>query len=183
MIKRKAVMNRDQFLAKMHEYLTDSKATLLREIKAQLQTERDASRDDCMDSADLAAEQSEREIGTMLSERERFRVGQIDDAIERLVSQKYGLCERCGFEITEERLNAMPFARLCCNCQQEREREAKTRHRYDEQPYKGSELGSIHAPEEGNYDLPVSPGNEGVLEMLQTEPRPEGLTASSLLKK
>lgn len=29
-------MNRDQFLAKMHEYLTDSKATLLREIKAQL---------------------------------------------------------------------------------------------------------------------------------------------------
>ena len=120
MIKRKAAMNRDQFLAKMHDYLTDSKATLLREIKAQLQTERDASRDDCMDSADLAAEQSEREIGTMLSERERFRVGQIDDAIERLVSQKYGLCERCGFEITEERLNAMPFARLCCNCQQER---------------------------------------------------------------
>ena len=69
MIKRKAAMNRDQFLAKMHEYLTDSKATLLRETKAQLQTERDASRDDCMDSADLAAEQSEREISTMLSER------------------------------------------------------------------------------------------------------------------
>lgn len=33
MIKRKAAMNRDQVLAKMHEYLTDSKATLLREIK------------------------------------------------------------------------------------------------------------------------------------------------------
>ena len=77
----------------------------------------------------------------------------------------------------------MPFARLCCDCQQEREREARTRHRYEEQPYKGSELGSIHAPAERNYDLPVSPGNEGVLEMLQTEPRPEGLTASSLLKK
>jgi DnaK suppressor protein len=167
----------------MHEYLTDSKATLLREMTARLQTERDTSKDDCKDSGDLAAEESEREISTMLSERERFRVGQIDDALGRLVSQKYGLCERCGFEVTEERLNAMPFARLCCDCQQEREREAKTRHRYDEQNYKGNELGSIHAPEERNYDLPMIPGNESVLEMLQTEPRPEGLTAGSLSKK
>lgn len=47
----------------------------------------------------------------------------------------------------------------------------------------GNELGSIHAPEERNYHLPISPGNEAVLEMLQTEPRPEGLTANSLLKK
>jgi RNA polymerase-binding protein DksA len=183
MIKRKAATNRDQFLANMHEYLADSKATLLREIKAQLLTERDASRDDCMDSGDLAAEESEREIRTMLSERERFRVGQIDDAIERLVSQKYGLCEMCGLEVAEERLNAMPFARLCCDCQREQEREAKTRHRYDEQNYKGNELGSIHAPKERNYDLPMSPGNESVLEMLQTGPRPEGLTAGSLSKK
>jgi DnaK suppressor protein len=183
MIKRKAAMNRDQFLAKMHEYLTDSKATLLREIKAQLQTERDASRDDCMDSADLACEENEREVSTMLSERERLRVGQIDDAIERIASRKYGLCEVCGFDITQARLNAMPFARLCCDCQQERECEAKTRHRYNEQNYKVNELGSIHASEERNYDLPMSPGNGSVLGMLQTGPRPDELTAGSLSKK
>jgi hypothetical protein len=34
MIKRNPVMNRDQFLAKMHEYLTDSKTKLLREMTA-----------------------------------------------------------------------------------------------------------------------------------------------------
>ncbi len=77
----------------------------------------------------------------------------------------------------------MPFARLCCDCQQQQERESKTRHCHEQQNYKGYALGSIHAPEERNYDLPISPGNESVLEMLQTEPRPEGLTASSLLKK
>ena len=87
----------------------------------------------------------------------------------------------CEFDVTEERLNAMPFARLCCDCQQEQEHEAKTRHRYEEQPYMGN--GSTHVPEERNYDLPISPGNEAVLEMLQTEPRPKGLTASSLLKE
>lgn len=143
MIKRKQTVNRDRFLVKMHEYLTDSKTRLLREMTAQLHTERDTSRDDCMDSGDLACEENEREISTMLSERERLRVGQIDDAIERITSQKYGLCEACGFEITEERLNAMPFARLCCDCQQEQEREAKKRHRHEEHDYKGDAVGSI----------------------------------------
>ena len=176
-------MNREQFLAQMHEYLTDLKTKLLREMTAQLQTGRDASRDDGMDSGDLAFEENEREVSIMLSERERLRIGRIDDAIGRIASRKYGLCEMCGFDLTEERLNAMPFARLCCDCQQEQEHEAKTRHRYEEQPYVGNELGSIQAPEERNYDLPISPGNEAILEMLQTEPRPERLTANSLLKK
>ena len=47
----------------------------------------------------------------------------------------------CGLEVTEERLNAMPFTRLCCDCQQEREHEAKTRRRYEEHDYEGYKLG------------------------------------------
>ena len=167
----------------MHDYRTDSKTKLLREMTAQLQTGRNASRDDGMDSGDLAFEENAPGLSLMLSERERLRIGRIDDAIGRIASRKYGLCEMYGFDVTEERLNAMPFARLCCDCHQQQEHEAKTRHRYEEQPYMGNELGSTHVPEERNYDLPISPGNEAVLEMLQTEPRPEGLTVSSLLKK
>jgi DnaK suppressor protein len=150
MIKRKKAMRRAQFLAKMHKYLTGTKTRLIREIAAQLRTERDASRDDCMDSCDLASEENERELSTMLSERERLKVGQIDDALRRIASLKYGLCEMCGLEVTEERLNAMPFTRLCCDCQQEREHEAKTRRRYEEHDYEDYKLGSIHAQEESN---------------------------------
>ena len=150
MIKRKKAMRREQFLAKMHEYLTGTKTRLIREIATQLRTERDASRDDCMDSCDLASEENERELSTMLSERERLKVGQIDDALRRIASLKYGLCEMCGLEVTEERLNAMPFTRLCCDCQQEREHEAKTRRRYEEHDYEGYKLGSIHAQEQSN---------------------------------
>jgi DnaK suppressor protein len=150
MIKRKKAMRREQFLAKMNKYLTGTKTRLIREIATQLRTERDASRDDCMDSCDLASEENERELSTMLSERERLKVGQIDDALRRIASLKYGLCEMCGLEVTEERLNAMPFTRLCCDCQQEREHEAKTRRRYEEHDYEGYKLGSIHAQEESN---------------------------------
>ncbi len=85
----------------MREHLADSKTKLLQEMAAQLQTERDTSKDDCMDSGDLA-EEIEREMSTMLSERERFRVGQFDDALGRIASRKYGLCEMCGFDVAEE---------------------------------------------------------------------------------
>ena len=74
-----------------------------------------------------------------------------------------------GLDVTAERLNAMPFTRLCCDCQQEREREARARRRYEEQDYEGYKLGSIHAQEESNHDPLMSPGNESFLELLQTE--------------
>lgn len=170
MIKRKKAIKRDQFLAKMHEYLTGTKTRLMREIADQFRTERDASRDDCMDSCDLASEENEREMSTKLSERERLKVAQIDDALRRIASLKYGLCEMCGLDITEERLNAMPFTRLCCDCQQEREHEAKTRRRDQEQDAEGYKLGSVHAQEESSHSPPRSSGNGSVMELLQTEP-------------
>jgi DnaK suppressor protein len=169
MISKKKAAKRDQFLAKMHSYLAETKTRLIQEITAQLRSARDLSRDDCMDSCDLASEENEREMSTMLSERERLKVGQIDEALRRMASLKYGLCEMCGLEVTAERLDAMPFTRLCCDCQQDREHEAKTRRHYDEQDYEGYKLGSIHAQEESNRDPRRSPGNEPARGLLQTE--------------
>jgi DnaK suppressor protein len=170
MINNKKPTKRDQFLIKMHSHLADAKTKLMLEIAAQLRSGRDISRDDCMDSCDLASEENEREISTMLSDRERLKAGQIDEALRRIASLKYGLCEMCGLEVTAERLNAMPFTRLCCDCQQDREREAKTRRHYQEQDDEGYKLGSIHAQEESNRDSRRSPGNEPALGLLQTEP-------------
>lgn len=172
MISKKKALKRDQFLTKMHTYLTDTKTRLMREIAAQLRSDRDTSRDDCMDSCDLASEENEREMSTMLSERERLKVGQIDEALRRIALLKYGLCGMCGLEVTEERLHAMPFTRLCCDCQQEREREAKTRRHHEEpdQEQDGYKLGSVHAQEESSRDSRRSFGNEPALGLLQAEP-------------
>jgi len=125
MTKRKA-QSRGQLLAKMHASLSETKAKLMGEIAAQLLIGRNASRDDCMDSCNLASEENERQMSSMFSERERLKVEQIDDALRRIASLKYGLCEMCGFDVSEQRLKARPFARLRCDCQQLREREAKS---------------------------------------------------------
>ncbi len=167
MTNKNKVTKRDQVLATMHAYLTDTRTRLVREIAAQLRSERDISRDDCMDSCDLASAENEREMSTMLYERERLKVAQIDEALRRIASLKYGLCEMCGLEVSAARLSAMPFTRLCCDCQQEREREAKTWRRYEEQDDQSYKLGSIHAEEENNHDSRRGPGNEPALVQFQ----------------
>jgi RNA polymerase-binding transcription factor DksA len=80
-----------------------------------------------MDSSVLASEEYEREMSSKLSTREQFKIGQIDDVLKRIAKLAFGVCETCGLEITEARLNAMPFTRLCCDCQQDYERKAKAR--------------------------------------------------------
>jgi DnaK suppressor protein len=47
---------------------------------------------------------------------------QIKEALLKIESGDYGLCEECGSAIRFERLKAMPFAQLCRACQEEMER-------------------------------------------------------------
>ena len=41
----------------------------------------------------------------------------INDALIKIESGKYGLCEKCGKEIDLERLKAYPSAKNCIDCQ------------------------------------------------------------------
>ena len=129
MPKKPVAANRKKFLAKMREQLLETKNKLLSEIDSELRAEREGNKDEGMDTYDLASEERDREINFILSDRERVKLKQIDDALERLDEGTYGVCESCGLEIAEERLEAMPFSRLCRDCQQDEEREAKSQRR------------------------------------------------------
>jgi len=43
---------------------------------------------------------------------------QITEALERLDTGKYGICERCGKEIGAKRLEALPYVTLCIDDQE-----------------------------------------------------------------
>ena len=88
------------------------KTKLIAEIDSELRAEREGNKDEGMDTYDLASEERDREINFILSDRERVKIKQIDDALGRLEEGSYGVCESCGLEIAEERLEAMPFTRL-----------------------------------------------------------------------
>jgi RNA polymerase-binding transcription factor len=148
MPKKTAATNRKKFLAKMREQLGEMKTKLLSELDSELRAEREGNKDEGMDTYDLASEERDREINFILSDRERVKIKQIDDALDRLDEDTYGMCESCGLEIAEERLQAMPFTRLCRDCQQEQEKEAKSQRRFDDERNTYRKLGSTDADEE-----------------------------------
>lgn len=148
MTKKSSAANRKKFLTKVREQLSEMKARLLSEIESELRAEREANKDEGMDTYDLASEERDREINFILSDRERVKIKQIDDALARLDDGSYGVCESCGLEIAEERMQAMPFTRLCRDCQQDQEREAKAQHRYEDERNTYRKLGSTDADEE-----------------------------------
>jgi RNA polymerase-binding transcription factor DksA len=46
-------------------------------------------------------------------------------ALQRIEHGSFGSCERCGEAISEKRLEALPFARNCIDCQRLVEEEAR----------------------------------------------------------
>ena len=151
-IEKSTDMSRGQLLAKAYDYLMDMKATLVHEGESDLRRRQEDTQDDCMDSYDVASQEHRGNISSMLSERDRIKLAQIDAALKRIGDVKYGLCETCGFEINEERLNARLFTRLCRDCQHDLERKAKTRG-YEEQDF--DDLDSSHAEEANNDHNPM----------------------------
>src|SRR5215469_1246047 len=146
--KPAAGSSRKKFLAKVREHLGDMKNKLLSEIDSELRAEREGNKDEGMDTYDLASEERDREINFILSDRERVKIKQIDDALDRLDGGTYGVCESCGLEIAEERLQALPFTRLCRDCQQEQEKEAKSQRRFEDERNTYRKLGSTDVDEE-----------------------------------
>jgi len=108
------------------------KTQVLRGIREDLKEDREGQKDDGRDTYDVASEERDREINYLLSDRDRSKVLSIDQALERIEEGTYGVCESCEGEITAERLKAMPFTRLCVQCQSERETEAKRNRRAED---------------------------------------------------
>ena len=140
--------NRKKFMADLRQQLLEMKTKLLEEMEQESKAEREANKDEGLDTYDLASEERDREISFILSDRERSKVKNIDDALQQMEEGSYGICDACGLEIAEERLTAMPFTRLCRDCQQDQEREARSQRRVEDERNTYRKLGSTDADEE-----------------------------------
>ena len=71
------------------------------------------------DEMDVARSLADVETHAALVERAQERLKAIDAAIARLSAGAYGKCMNCGEEVPLERLQAVPFAQYCIDCQDE----------------------------------------------------------------
>ena len=105
----------------LHKILIGKRQEIIREIEESLGqslTEDQQRRlESARDVGDQALMDLERELGISLMEMRNRRRQSIDEALTRLHEGTYGICAECGVEISEKRLQAVPFAKLCVECQ------------------------------------------------------------------
>lgn len=96
-------------------------STLRAEFERMVAASVDSNADDEHDpeGSTIAFERSQL---AALIEQARRHVRETDEARERLVSGRYGVCESCGDRIARPRLEARPVARTCVSCASARPR-------------------------------------------------------------
>ncbi len=67
--------------------------------------------------ADVGSDQYEQELTLGLMQAERVEVQAIDKALDRIEDGSYGKCAGCNVNIPAPRLNAVPAAEYCIECQ------------------------------------------------------------------
>ncbi|MCP9463687.1 MAG: TraR/DksA C4-type zinc finger protein [Nitrospira sp.] len=109
----------------LHKMLLGKRQEIIKEIAENLGqslTEDQQRRlESARDVGDQALMDLERELGISLMEMRNRRRQSIDEALTRLQEGTYGICAECGVEISEKRLQAVPFAKLCVECQARQE--------------------------------------------------------------
>jgi DnaK suppressor protein len=100
-------------LRKRQEILKEIEGSLGQSLTEDQQRRLESARD----VGDQALMDLDRELGISLMEMRNRRRQAIDEALVRLNEGTYGICAECGVEISERRLEAVPFAKLCVECQ------------------------------------------------------------------
>ena len=72
--------------------------------------------------ADLGSETYEQSQNLGLAEQAFRAIVEVERALERINLGTYGICETCGRPIAIERLDAIPSAARCAECQSKEER-------------------------------------------------------------
>ena len=115
MLRKEAVGNLRQILVRRRDALRQALAgdlSSLRELRQQTSG----------DLLDAAMDTAQDEISSQLAEVESRELAHIDVALERMRDGNYGLCEGCNEGIPMARLQALPYATMCIQCQREAEK-------------------------------------------------------------
>lgn len=71
--------------------------------------------------ADLGSELYSVEMNMALKVHEQNRLNEVNNALQKFENNSYGKCENCKKEIKYERLEAMPYAKYCMDCETSKE--------------------------------------------------------------
>ena len=108
---------------RLREVLNSEKQRLLKNAQEGLSFAMNRDRNIGRDSIDESMEEELFSTELRLRDREKWLLGKINSALERLEAGTIDECEDCGELIDYRRLVARPVTTLCIDCKEEREKE------------------------------------------------------------
>jgi len=139
--KYKRILEENQKrLKKELECLADEEKLSLKESTGELSSYDNHPADD-------ASESYARSLDRGIRDNTQVLLSKIEDALSKFDQGGYGLCQKCNCEIDRERLELVPYADYCRQCQQEMESREGIRERPIEEtsfypPFRGFNDGT-----------------------------------------
>jgi len=121
--KGKVAMER---FSKVRELLEQQKKEILEGAERVVQSSVETGVQLFPDPSDLASREEVQGFSYRLKEREKKLLRKIDEALERIDSGSFGICERCGEPIEEKRMMARPVTTFCIECKTLLEKEERS---------------------------------------------------------
>lgn len=103
-------------LQRLKRILLKEREEIIGEVKQIHESSREMGQDGIQDIGDEAANIYNKQILLSLSENERLRLQEVDEALDRIGNGTYGICEECGGLIGLKRLEVRPIAIYCVPC-------------------------------------------------------------------
>lgn len=79
------------------------------------------------DPTDRASLETDRNFLLRVKDRERKLISKVKEALQRIDDGSYGVCELCGEDISDKRLEARPVTTCCIECKKEEEESEKAK--------------------------------------------------------
>ncbi len=122
-VKRSDSMDaRKKAFTKIKELLIERKDQIIEEARKSLSSDsiENATHGD---NIDIANYKTDTILYSRIRDRERKLIKKINKALEKLENNQYGICEKCGKEISTERLEIRPVTEYCITCKEILEQE------------------------------------------------------------
>ncbi|OGP74604.1 MAG: hypothetical protein A2V86_11875 [Deltaproteobacteria bacterium RBG_16_49_23] len=103
-------------LSRFKKNLLKEREQIVGEVKQTYVSSQEMGQDGTQDIGDEAANIYNKQILLSLNESERMRLHEVDEALDRIGSGAYGICEECGEPISLKRLEVRPVAKYCVAC-------------------------------------------------------------------
>jgi DnaK suppressor protein len=110
-------ITQDRFEA-LRSRLLEQRQEIVNMYNQDIRAGQESTDDPTEDIVDRANNSYNRELMFSISDSERLLLLQIEAAITRMDAGAYGRCTNCGNTIHPLRLDAVPWARFCIDCQE-----------------------------------------------------------------